>query len=171
MNGIVLYKSRYGATRQYADWIGRDLRLPVIDPERMDERLLATCDFLLIGASVYNGELLLKDWLRENEHRFSRKKLFLFIVCAPTPDVGKHHQIILDNIPRSIWDVTDIVFLPGRWILRDLSLADSRTLEQKARTENDPVKKNALSQDNDAVKEEHIAGLLKTVRSFAATAS
>ncbi len=170
MNGIVLYKSRYGATRQYADWIGGDLRLPVIAPERMDEKLLAACDFLLIGASVYNGELLLKDWLEENEHRLSNKKLFLFIVCAPTPDVGKHHQIILDNIPRSIWDVADIVFLLGRWILRDLSLTDSRTLEQKARTENDPVKRDALSQDNDAVKKKNIDGLLRTVRSFATPA-
>ena len=60
MNGLVLYRSRYGATKQYADWIGAELRLPVIDPERVDEQLLTTCDFLLIGTSVYLGELLLK---------------------------------------------------------------------------------------------------------------
>jgi menaquinone-dependent protoporphyrinogen IX oxidase len=167
MNGLVLYKSRYGATRQYADWLGTDLKLPVIDPERMDDSLLAACDFLLIGASVYNGELLIKDWLDKNQHRLGNKKLFLFIVCAPTPDAGKHHQIILDNIPRSIWIAADIVFLPGRWILRDLSLVDSRTLEEKARIENDPAKKDALSQDKDAVKKEHIAALLTTIRSFA----
>ena len=37
MNGLVLYRSRNGATRQYADWIGTALRLPVIDPERVDD--------------------------------------------------------------------------------------------------------------------------------------
>ena len=167
MNGIVLYKSRYGATRQYADWIGTDLRLPVIDPERMNEGLLAACDFLLIGASVYNGDLLLKDWLKKNQYHLVNKKLFLFIVCAPMSDAGKHHQIILDNIPGPIWDVTDIVFLPGRWILRELSVTDGQALEEKARLENDPAKKGALSQDSDDVRKEHIDDLLKKVRSFA----
>jgi len=141
MNGLVLYKSKYGATRQYADWIGSDLKLPVIDPERMDDKLLTACAFLLIGASVYNGELLLKDWLNNNQQRLSDKRLFLFIVCAPSRDVGSHHQVIIDNIPRSIWTAADIVFLPGRL------------------------------DNEDAVKKEHTAPLLKTVRSFASISS
>ncbi|MBS1660349.1 MAG: hypothetical protein JST68_04790 [Bacteroidetes bacterium] len=115
MNGIMLYRSRYGATKQYAEWIGDDLQLPVIDPEMIDMRLLATCNFLLIGTSVYNGELLLKDWLQENEHLLKHKKLFFFIVCAPNPDESKHHQIIAGNIPSELLrSSTNIAFLPGR---------------------------------------------------------
>jgi len=171
MNGIVLYKSRYGATRQYADWIGADLRLPVIDPERIDEKLLAACDFLLIGTSVYNGDLLLKTWLRGSTHHLKDKKLFFFIVCAPSPDVNRHGQIIMDNIPSDLLrPTTDIFFLPGRWILRDLSLTDGRALKEKALTEDDPAKKEVLSQDNDAVKKENIAGVLEAVRTFSGSA-
>jgi len=154
MNGIVLYKSRYGATRQYADWIGADLRLPVIDPERIDEKLLAACDFLLIGTSVYNGDLLLKTWLRGSTHHLKDKKLFFFIVCAPSPDVNRHGQIIMDNIPSVLLrPATDIFFLPGRWI-----------------TEDGPAKRDILSQDNDAVKKENIAGVLEAVRTFSGSA-
>jgi len=168
MNGLVLYRSRYGATRQYADWIGSALRLPVIDPDRIDERLLSTCDFLLIGTSVYVGDLLLKAWLKENEHHLKYKKLFFFIVCAPDPDASKHRQIMVDNIPSALLrPSTDIFFLPGRWILRDLSPTDGRVLKEKALTEDDPAKKEVLSQDSDAVKKENIDGLLEAVRSFA----
>jgi len=142
MNGIVLYKSRYGATRQYADWISADLRLPMIDPERLDDQVLAACNFLLIGTSVYNGELLLKDWLEQHAQRLRNKKLFLFIVCAPSPDVEKHPQIIADNVPKAIRAATGVFFLPGRMIINDT--------------------------DVDAVRKEHIAGLLGTVRSFTA---
>ncbi|HEY8969763.1 MAG TPA: flavodoxin domain-containing protein [Puia sp.] len=149
MNGIVLYRSRNGATRQYADWIGTALRLPVIDPERVDETLLAAADFLLIGTSVYYGELTLRDWLKENVPGLVHKKLFFFIVCAPSPDVSKHGQIIMDNIPGPLLrPSTDIFFLPGRWML-------------------DPASKEASSQDIDAVKKENIAGLLEAVRSLA----
>jgi len=166
MNGLVLYRSRYGATKQYADWIGAELRLPVIDPERIDEQLLTTCDFLLIGTSVYLGELLLKAWLKENISHLKHKKLFFFIVCAPAPDVSKHRQIIMDNIPSALLrPATDIFFLPGRWILGHLSPTDDRVLREKALTESDPAQKKALSQDSDAVKKEHIAALLEAVRS------
>ncbi|MBN8856117.1 MAG: hypothetical protein BGO55_16365 [Sphingobacteriales bacterium 50-39] len=167
MNGLVLYKSRYGATRQYADWIATDLRLPVIDPERIDERLLAASDFLLIGTSVYNGDLLLKTWLRGNTHQLEQKKLFFFIVCAPSPDVSKHGQIIMDNIPGALLrPSTDVFFLPGRWIFSDLSPSDGRALMEKALAEDDPAKKAVLSQDSDAVKKVNIAGVLEAVRSF-----
>jgi len=150
MNGIVLYRSRYGATKQYADWIGTALRLPVIDPERVDEQLLATCDFLLIGTPIYTGELLLKAWLKENVLHLRHKKLFFFIVCAPSPDVSKHGQVIMDNLPSPLLrPSTDIFFLPGRWIL------------------DDPALKEALSKDSDGVKKENIGGLLEAVRSLA----
>jgi len=171
MNGIVLYKGRYGATRQYADWIGVELRLPVIDPERIDEKLLAACDFLLIGTSVYNGDLLLKTWLRGNEHHLKHKKLFFFIVGAPSPDVRRHGQIIMDNVPSALLrPTTDIFFLPGRWILSKLSPSDRRALKEKALAEDDPAKKEVLSQDNDAVRKENLAGLLKAVMTFAGPA-
>ncbi|HVU57177.1 MAG TPA: flavodoxin domain-containing protein [Puia sp.] len=148
MNGILLYRSRYGATKQYADWIGSDLRLPVIDPERMDQGLLATCDFLLIGTSVYYGELLLKAWLKEYVRDLQHKKLFFFIVCAPSPDVSKHGQIIMDNIPSALLrPSTDIFFLPGRWVPEG----------------------QAVSPDNDAVKKENTTELVEAVRSFAGT--
>jgi hypothetical protein len=167
MNGIVLYRSRYGATKQYADWIGGALRLPVIDPERMDERLLATCDFLVIGAPVYIGEVLLKTWLCMYEDQLKHKKLFFFIVCAPSPDASKYRQIMVDNIPGAfLRPSTDIFFLPGRWILGNLSPTDDRVLREKALAEEDPAKRAALSQDSDAVRKENNADLLAAVRVF-----
>jgi hypothetical protein len=171
MNGIVLFRGRYGATKQYADWIGLDLRLPVIDPEMMDERLLENCEFLLIGTSVYNGDLLLRSWLKENERLLRHKKLFFFIVCAPAPDESRHGQVIMDNIPGALLrPSTDVFFLPGRWVFGQLSPTDSRALKEKARKENDPTKKALLSQDSDAVKKEHAAKVVDAVRAFAGTA-
>jgi hypothetical protein len=171
MNGIVLYRSKYGATRQYADWIGTELRLPVVDPEMLDDRLLATCDFLLIGTSVYAGDLLLKTWLKEHARQLMHKKLFFFIVCAPAPDTSKHGQIIMDNIPGALLrPATDVFFLPGRWIFGQLSPTDGRALKEKALAENDPAKKEALSKDSDAVNKENLVRVLDAVRSFASPA-
>ena len=32
MKGIIIYKGKYGATRQYADWLGKELNLQIAHP-------------------------------------------------------------------------------------------------------------------------------------------
>ncbi len=164
MNGVVVYNSRYGATQQYAEWIGAGLKIPVIDPERLDDRVLAACDFLLIGTSVYIGKMLIKDWLRKNEQHLRNKKLFVFVVCSAYSDVEKQQQIVKDNIPEGIRASSDIFFLPGRLSIKNLSLMDGLALKLGARLEKDPLKKEAMEQDSDAVKKENLDGLLGAVK-------
>ena len=53
MKGIVIYKGKYGATKQYAKWIGGELGLPVEDSKDIMENELSYFDFLLIGSGVY----------------------------------------------------------------------------------------------------------------------
>jgi len=166
INGIVIYKSRYGATQQYGEWIANELRLPVVTPERLDDRILTACDFLIIGAPVYMGKILLKDWLKHEVKNLRNKKLFFFIVCAPTSETAQQKEIIKDNIPMALMACSEITFLPGRTIIKDLSTVDGLMLKIGSRLEKDPAKKAAMSHDIDAVKKENITELLKDVKAF-----
>lgn len=31
MNGVILYKSKYGATKKYANWLSEETRFPMIE--------------------------------------------------------------------------------------------------------------------------------------------
>ena len=35
MKGLVIYKGKYGATEQYAMWIGQELQMPVVSSDRL----------------------------------------------------------------------------------------------------------------------------------------
>lgn len=78
MKGIIVYKGRYGATRQYAQWLGAALKIEVWPASKLDADLLAGYDYFLIGSSVYIGKLEIKKWLKKNLPCFSDKKIFLF---------------------------------------------------------------------------------------------
>jgi len=65
MKGLVIYKGKYGATKQYAMWIGQELQLPVASADRFHIDELPKYDFFILGSSVYIGKLEIKDWLKK----------------------------------------------------------------------------------------------------------
>src|SRR4030095_4038929 len=103
MKGIIIYKGKYGATHQYAQWLGSTLRLPAIMADNITGENLSTYDFVVIGSSVYIGRLLIKYWLRQNLVSIQNKKIFLFIVCGTAPgEIDKLKKIARENIPEEI---------------------------------------------------------------------
>ena len=88
MNGIIVYKGKYGATRQYAQWLGHELNLPVYMPDELQKKELSLCDFMVIGTSVYIGKLQISQWLRSNLDVIRGKKV-LYLQVADTPRAQK----------------------------------------------------------------------------------
>ena len=64
MNAIIIYQGKYGATKQYAIWLGEDLELRVQAAKIINGEQLARYDTLLIGSSIYIGKLQARKWLR-----------------------------------------------------------------------------------------------------------
>lgn len=168
LNGVVVYKSRYGSTQQYAEWVRKGLRIPMIEPERLDDRVLAVCDLVVIGTPVYMGKMLIRDWLRENRQRLRGKRLFLFIVCTHFADKEKQLMMIRDNIPGGMLASCEAWFLPGKLIIGELSEEERLYLHLAELTEEERVEKDAAMRASDPVREGNIFSLLERVRSFAA---
>ena len=49
MNTIVIYKSKYGATKQYALWIGEELGCKIVDAKNIKASDLAEYDNIIYG--------------------------------------------------------------------------------------------------------------------------
>jgi len=159
--GALIYSSRYGATRQYAEWIGQQLQIPIMDVDELYPATLDGFDYLVLGTSVYIGKMLIKGWLHRHLAKLQTKQLVLFVVCGtPSSEREKQEQIVRDNVPEGLIPMENIVFMPGRLIIRDLSWKDRLMLKMGARLEKDLSKKAAMSRDIDGVKKEHIAGVV-----------
>ena len=164
MKGILIYKGKYGATKQYAEWLSDSLDLFLYNPANLVEEQLESAEYVVIGSSVYIGQLVIKSWVQENLEILKNKKLFFFVVCA-TPDSEKEKQqtIIRQNIPAILLPNTSVYFLPGRLVIKDLSWRDRIMLRMGAFLEKDPEKKRAMMHDIDAVKRENLELIIESI--------
>ena len=167
MKGLIIYKGKYGATKQYAMWIGKALQLPVASSDRFPLDELRHYDYFILGSSVYIGKLEITKWLRENFKLLKGKKLFLFQVAAASVDeTTKREEFNKASLSPEILEKIEVYYLPGRMIMRNLSFWDRFMLKMGARMVKDPVERNTMLTDFDNVKEEKVIPLVESVRSF-----
>jgi len=167
MKGIIVYKGKYGATRQYAGWVGSALHLPAVVADNVSADDLIKSEYVVIGSSVYIGKLQLRYWLKKNISVIQNKKLFLFIVCATPPDQkNKLETIARENIPEEIRNRCEVFFVRGRMIKKNISLPDRFLLKIGSLLVKDPGDKKNMLLDFDAVKKENIIPLINAINAF-----
>ena len=159
MKSVIIYKGKYGATRQYAEWLGAALHLPLKTPEELQEADIKMHDFIILGSSVYIGKLLIRDWIKLYADVLKNKKILLFVVCGNN-NQKEQEKIIKQNIPDGLLDPDHIFFLPGRLIQSKLSWKDRFMLKAGAMIVKDPEAKKFMLQDRDNVKEENITAIV-----------
>ena len=167
MKGLVIYKGKYGATKQYAMWIGQELQLPVASADRFPVDELLNYDYFILGSSVYIGKLEIKDWLKKNFYVLQNKKIFFFQVAAsPVEQIEKRQSYNKASLPPSILKNIQFYYLPGRMIMRNLSVWDRFMLKMGAKLVKDPMEKKAMLTDFDHVKKEKVIPIMEGVRTF-----
>ena len=166
MNGIVIYKSKYGATARYAQWVSAELKLPYFGIDEIDSGDLNEYDFAVLGTSVYMGKMLIKKWLKNNLKGLGNKKIYLFVVCGtPLEQKDKLNSYITASVPEEIRNKCDIFFLPGKLKKEELSWMDLVALKMGARAAKSSEVKKAMLTDYNKVKKENLAELIVAVNS------
>ena len=165
MKGLVIYKGRYGATKQYAMWIGQELQLPVASADRFPVDELPKYDYFILGSSVYIGQLEIKNWIKKNFNVLMNKKIFFFQVAAsPVDQIEKRESYNKASLPPAILKKAGFYYLPGRMLMRNLSRWDRFMLKMGARLARNPVEKKTMLTDFDHVKKEKVISIIEAVR-------
>ena len=167
MKGLVIYKGKYGATKQYAIWIGQELQLTVASADRFPIDELPKYDYIILGSSVYTGKLEIKDWLKKNFQVLQNKKIFFFQVAgSPAEQIEKRESYNKASLSPTILGNIQFYYLPGRMLMRNLSGWDRFMLKMGAKLTKDPVEKKRMLTDFDHVKKENIFPIIEAVRTF-----
>ena len=167
MKGLVIYKGKYGTTKQYAMWIGQELQLSVASADRFPVDELPKYDYFILGSSVYMGQLEIKNWVKKNFKILQNKMVFLFQVAGSPPEqIEKRESYNKASLSPDILKKLQFYYLPGRMIIRNLSAWDRFMLKMGARLTKDPVEKKKMLTDFNDVKKENIDPLVTSVRNF-----
>jgi menaquinone-dependent protoporphyrinogen IX oxidase len=164
MKGIIIYKGKYGATEQYATWLADALKLIRIKTDIAAPDIIAQYDVVIMGSSIYVGQLVINKWLKQHSELLSKKKLFLFVVSGSTTNDELLQQQVLDkNLDPLLRDKVKVFFLPGRCRKSRLSWKDRIVLKMGAWLEKDPQKKRVMENGFDNMDKKALDLIIEAV--------
>ncbi len=92
MNPIVLYKSKYGSTRQYAEWIAEELKCEAKDAKGVKADDLLPYDTIIYGGGLYAEVINGITLITKNMEKLSGKRIFVFTTAITPLDCREYYE-------------------------------------------------------------------------------
>lgn len=110
MKNIVLYKSKYGNTKQYAEWIAEALNWETRDFSAFKKREIKEYQNVIFGTGVYIGKM---NQIKKVLAWFKNKPIIIY-ACAGNNRVQKEIDIIkTNNFTEAQLAFHHFFYLPG----------------------------------------------------------
>ena len=80
--GVILYQSKYGATKKYADWLAEESGFDCVETKNAKVSNLQNYDVIILGGGVYASGILGFSFIKKNYEALKDKKIAVFAVGA-----------------------------------------------------------------------------------------
>lgn len=101
-NIIVIYESKYGYTKRYAEWIAEVLSCPLFEKKSVTTSDLKSADTIIYGGGLYAGGVSGVKLLIENWDLISNKKIALFTTGLANPKEAENVTNIRNGIRKAL---------------------------------------------------------------------
>jgi menaquinone-dependent protoporphyrinogen IX oxidase len=166
MKNIIVYCSKYGGTRQYAEWLSQKLDIALTEASEITSMQIEKYDCIIIGSPVYIGKLSISQWLKRSLSSLINKKIFLFVVCGTDTNETSRLQGFIDaSVPSEIRNQCEVHFLRGRIIYKELNFWHKMLVRMGASISKTPEEKAMLS-NFDYVNQENIEPLVSSIDKY-----
>ena len=126
MNGVILYQSKYGATKKYADWLSEKTGFKCVEIKRADIKEISKYEIILLGGGIYASGIAGLSFLKKNIDKLANKKIIVFCCGASPYEENAFSQIREHNMKNKLSDIP-IFYCRGAWDMNAMSFKD-RTL-------------------------------------------
>ena len=124
MNTIVIYKSKYGSTKAYADWIAEALSCECVDAKNICAQDLTSYDCIVYGGGLYaeiiNGASLITKIISQ----LRNKRIAIFSTGITPVDCHDYYDkmVISKNFKQGVPDNVKVFNFMGKMVLDELSI-------------------------------------------------
>lgn len=131
MNTIVLYRSKYGSTKNYAHWIAKELSCEAIDAKGIDIDALMDYDTIIYGGGLYAEIIAGVSLITKNIDRLSGKKLIVFTTGITPLDCREYYDgmVMEKNFKNGTEGMVKVFNYPGKMVMNELSLVHKTALK------------------------------------------
>ena len=123
MNAIVLYKSKYGSTKAYAEWIAEDLGCECRPAKGIKVDDLANYDTIIYGGGLYAENIAGASLITKNIEKLKDKKLIIFTTGITPLDVREYYdgEVLDKNFKPEIRPYIKVYNFMGKMIFLSIS--------------------------------------------------
>ena len=165
MKGIIIYKTKYGATEKYADLISDKTNLKAVSADDISIHKLDKYDYIIIGSPLYCFGLLLKGWIKKNEKELLRKKIFLFSVGGtPAEEKEALEKTIKRSISREMYKHIKYYHFRGVFKFEKLSFIDKLLMRIIMLLEKREIAKRKMREGFELIDKAYIGSLINDLK-------
>jgi menaquinone-dependent protoporphyrinogen IX oxidase len=161
---LIAYQSKYGSTKQYAEWIHQEIKDDLVNIENGDKPDLAKYDIIIIGGYVRTGNIVIAPFIKDRWSVMKGKEVILFTASGTPPQHPKIQNIYKKSLPEEIRDEIKYFPLHGRISGKDLTAFDKFLIPIGKIMEQDESLKKEMGKDFDGVRRENLMPLIEYLK-------
>ena len=131
MSTIVIYKSKYGSTKQYAEWIAEKLGCEAVDSKNVKFDELLNYDSIIYGGGLYAEVIAGVTLITKNAEKLKNKKIAVFTTGLTPIDCREYYDkmVIEKNFRNGLPENIRVFNFMGKMIIDELSFAHKTAIK------------------------------------------
>ena len=131
MHTVVIYKSKYGSTKQYAEWIAQELGCECFDAKDVKADDLEKYDCIVYGGGLYAEVINGVSLITKNMQSLKEKKIAVFSTGITPLDCRDYYDkmVIEKNFKNGLPENIRVFNFMGKMIINELSLVHKTALK------------------------------------------
>ena len=166
MNGIILYRSTYGSTEQYARWLAEETGFPSMPLREVKKGQLRSARCVIMGCPIHAGRPAAAGWIRKHWPLLADRPVILFTTSGAPPELPALKEGFAASLPEHIRSRIEYYPLGGRMRMGELKPVHRLLMRIGQMVEKDPAATAGMVLDIDNVDRTGIAPILDRIRSL-----
>ena len=131
MKPIVIYKSKYGSTKAYAQWIAEELSCEAIENKGLKAEDLSYYDTIIYGGGLYAEVIAGVTLITKNISKLEGKKLVVFTTGITPLDCRDYYDkmVMEKNFKGDTQTKVKVFNFMGKMLVSELSLVHRTALK------------------------------------------
>lgn len=114
MKNVVVYKTKYGHTKRYAEWLSESLSCDLYESSSIKSEDLLNYDNIIYGGGLYASGILGVDLITKSFDKLKNKNIVVFTVGLADPNIKEQFvPIINKNFTEEMQDKINVFHLRG----------------------------------------------------------
>lgn len=91
----VIYKTKYGSTKKYAEWIAQNLSCDIFDAREVKVNDLLKYDVIIFGGGLYASGIIGIQTITKNYSKLKDKEIIIFTCGITNPEDKEQFELVL----------------------------------------------------------------------------